>query len=104
MQAAEGILTAFGGCPATRPWSAGRWARSASSAATRCKIDYDTGTMRVVGRDTVLKEGDCISIDGFTGEVIAGQIATKPSEVVAGARSTRRSSPSSRTSTSSYAS
>src|SRR5205085_3176919 len=28
------------------------------------------------------KEGDFISIDGFTGEVMAGQVATKPSEVV----------------------
>src|SRR5947208_1175012 len=29
-----------------------------------------------------LNEGDFISIDGFTGEVMEGQIATKPSEVV----------------------
>ena len=29
-----------------------------------------------------LKEGDDISIDGFTGEVFAGPIATRPSEVV----------------------
>jgi pyruvate,orthophosphate dikinase len=32
--------------------------------------------------DKVLKDGDWISIDGFTGEVLAGQVATKPSEVV----------------------
>ena len=30
----------------------------------------------------VLKDGDFISIDGFTGEVIEGQVATKPSKVV----------------------
>ena len=30
----------------------------------------------------MLKEGDDISIDGFTGEVFAGRIATRPSEVV----------------------
>ncbi len=28
------------------------------------------------------KEGDFISVDGFTGEVMAGQVAAKPSEVV----------------------
>src|SRR4029077_4790532 len=43
-------------------------------------IDYHKGTMTV--GDKVLKEGDWISIDGFTGEVMAGQIAPKPSEVV----------------------
>jgi hypothetical protein len=43
-------------------------------------IDYTKGTVGV--GDKVLKDGDWISIDGFTGEVIAGQLATKPSEVV----------------------
>ena len=54
--------------------------------------------MRVAGSDGVLKEGDGITIDGFTGEVCPGQVATKPSEVVRGAdrqdarsRSSRRS-------------
>src|SRR5262249_24605769 len=43
-------------------------------------IDYRQGTVTV--GDKTLKDGDWISIDGFTGEVIAGQLATKPSEVV----------------------
>src|SRR6202011_2232822 len=43
-------------------------------------IDYAKGTMTVGGK--VLKDGDWISIDGFTGEVLAGQVATKPSEVI----------------------
>ena len=29
-----------------------------------------------------MKEGDWISIDGFTGEVIVGQLDTRPSEVL----------------------
>src|SRR5207244_11208008 len=37
------------------------------------------GKLTVKGK--VVKEGDDISIDGFTGEVFAGPIATKPSEV-----------------------
>ena len=44
------------------------------------QIDYEKRTVTVGGK--TLKEGDCISIDGFTGEVMAGQVATKPSEVV----------------------
>jgi pyruvate,orthophosphate dikinase len=43
-------------------------------------IDYAKGTMSVGSK--VLKDGDWISIDGFTGEVLEGQVATKPSEVV----------------------
>jgi hypothetical protein len=44
------------------------------------KIDYGARTVSV--GDLTLKEGDFISIDGFTGEVMAGQVAAKPSEVV----------------------
>jgi pyruvate,orthophosphate dikinase len=44
------------------------------------QIDYDKMTLSVGGK--VLHDGDWISIDGFTGEVIAGKVATKPSEVV----------------------
>jgi len=38
--------------------------------------------LKVEGSDVVLKEGDWISIDGSTGEVIAGKVETKPSEVI----------------------
>jgi len=43
-------------------------------------IDYAKKTVSV--GQHVLKDGDFISIDGFTGEVMAGQVATQPSEVV----------------------
>ena len=43
-------------------------------------IDYGKHTMTVKGR--TLKEGDWISIDGTTGQVIEGKINTKPSEVL----------------------
>jgi pyruvate,orthophosphate dikinase len=42
-------------------------------------VDYHAGTVSV--GDKVLKEGDDISIDGFTGEVFAGAVQTQPSEV-----------------------
>jgi len=43
-------------------------------------IDYEAGTVTV--GDTVLKEGDWMSIDGFSGEVFNGKIPTTPSEVM----------------------
>jgi pyruvate,orthophosphate dikinase len=45
-------------------------------------IDYEAGTMRIAGHDGVLRKGDAISIDGFSGQVFQGEIPTKPSEVV----------------------
>jgi pyruvate,orthophosphate dikinase len=43
-------------------------------------IDYTKREMRV--GDCVVKEGDYISIDGSTGEVIVGEVRTKASEVL----------------------
>jgi pyruvate,orthophosphate dikinase len=43
-------------------------------------IDYANHTMTAKGR--TLKEGDWLSIDGTTGQVIEGKIHTKPSEVL----------------------
>ena len=42
--------------------------------AGELNIDYDEGTVTVKGQ--TYKEGDDISLDGFTGEVFAGPIAT----------------------------
>jgi pyruvate,orthophosphate dikinase len=44
------------------------------------EIDYGTHTMTVKGK--VIREGDWISLDGSTGEVVEGKLATKPSEVL----------------------
>jgi pyruvate,orthophosphate dikinase len=44
------------------------------------KINYEAGTLTV--GDRVLKDGDFISIDGFTGEVFAGNVQTSASEVI----------------------
>ena len=71
MDAAQGILTARGGMTATRPWSPARWARSASSAARRSTSTTWRAPSPWTAR--VVKEGDWLSIDGFTGEVILGQ-------------------------------
>ena len=48
--------------------------------ATGIHIDYEKRTLNANG--VTLKQGDYISIDGTTGEVFVGEVATAPSEIV----------------------
>ncbi len=80
MQAAEGILTAFGGASSHAALVSRQMGKVCIVGCQALQIDYNARTLTVGGK--TLKEGDFISIDGFTGEVMEGQIATKPSEVV----------------------
>src|SRR6516162_5481018 len=80
MQAAEGILTAFGGASSHAALVSRQMGKVCIVGCGALNIDYQKGTVTVGSK--VLEQGDWISIDGFTGEVIAGQVATKPSEVV----------------------
>src|SRR5438093_2216475 len=80
MQAADGILTAFGGASSHAALVSRQMGKVCIVGCQALQIDYEKRTLSVAG--TTLKEGDFISIDGFTGEVMAGQVATKPSEVV----------------------
>jgi pyruvate,orthophosphate dikinase len=80
MQAADGILTAFGGASSHAALVSRQMGKVCVVGCSALNIDYAKGIVTV--GDKVLKDGDWISIDGFTGEVIAGQLATRPSEVV----------------------
>src|SRR5207302_128327 len=80
MQAADGILTAFGGASSHAALVSRQMGKVCVVGCSALQIDYEQRTVTVGA--TVLKEGDFISIDGYTGEVMAGQVATKPSEVV----------------------
>jgi pyruvate,orthophosphate dikinase len=80
MQVADGILTAFGGASSHAALVSRQMGKVCIVGCHALQIDYDKRTVTV--GDTVLKEGDFISIDGFEGEVMAGKVATKPSEVV----------------------
>jgi pyruvate,orthophosphate dikinase len=80
MQAADGILTAFGGASSHAALVSRQMGKVCIVGCNALQIDYNARTV-TVGK-TVLKEGDFISIDGFTGEVVSGQVAAKPSEVV----------------------
>jgi len=80
MSAAEGILTARGGMTSHAALVARQMGRVCVAGCGDLVIDYGGRAMTVKGRE--LKEGDWVSIDGTTGEVIEGRIATKPSEVL----------------------
>src|SRR6185436_14516986 len=80
MVVAEGILTAIGGRTSHAAVVARGMGKPCIVGCSVLKIDEVAGTLRVNG--TSLKEGDFISVDGFTGEVITGQVPTLPSDVV----------------------
>jgi pyruvate,orthophosphate dikinase len=80
MQAADGILTAFGGASSHAALVSRQMGKVCIVGCGALQIDYNKRTVSV--GNTVLKEDDYISIDGFTGEVMEGQVATRPSEVM----------------------
>ncbi|MEW6510515.1 MAG: pyruvate, phosphate dikinase [Bacteroidota bacterium] len=80
MDAAEGILTARGGMTSHAALVARQMGKVCVAGCSALGIDYATHTMRVNGK--TIREGDWISIDGTSGEVIEGKVATKPSEVL----------------------
>ncbi|MEK6650050.1 MAG: putative PEP-binding protein, partial [Bacteroidota bacterium] len=80
MDAAVGILTARGGMTSHAALVARQMGKVCVAGCGELEINYGTRTMRARGK--TLKEGDWLSIDGATGEVIEGKIQTKPSEVL----------------------
>ncbi len=83
MDASEGILTARGGMTSHAALVARQMGKVCVAGCGSLKINYKERQMTVEGRDDiVIKEGDFISIDGSTGEVLAGKLETKPSEVI----------------------
>jgi len=72
MHAAEGILTTRGGMTSHAAVVARGMGTPCVSGAGALRIDYAAGTMSVAGR--TFKAGDVITIDGSTGEVLAGRV------------------------------
>lgn len=79
MHAAEGILTARGGMTSHAAVVARGMGKCCVSGAGELMIDYKARTI-TVGK-TVVKEGDWISLNGSTGEVYLGKVATKEAEL-----------------------
>ncbi|HEY3352944.1 MAG TPA: pyruvate, phosphate dikinase [Polyangia bacterium] len=82
MNAAQGILTAHGGMTSHAALVARQMGKVCIVGCGTLDIDYQREQMKIRGTDVVIKEGDWVSIDGTTGEVILGKIETKPSEVL----------------------
>ncbi len=79
MHAAQGILTTRGGMTSHAAVVARGMGRPCVSGAGDLRIDYKEGTLSVKGR--ILKAGDILTIDGSTGEVMAGEVPTKQPEL-----------------------
>ncbi len=80
MIAAEGILTSRGGVSSHAALVARQMGKVCVCGAAGIQIDYQRRTLTASG--TTLLEGDPISIDGTSGDVFAGEVATAPSEIV----------------------
>ena len=74
MIAAEGILTSHGGKTSHAAVIARGMGTPAVCGVDALKIDAEAKEASVSGTDVVIKEGDVISIDGLTGEVMLGAV------------------------------
>jgi pyruvate,orthophosphate dikinase len=72
MHAAEGILTTRGGMTSHAAVVARGMGKPCVSGAGTVRVDYAAGTMTSAGQ--VFRKGDMITIDGSTGQVLAGKI------------------------------
>jgi pyruvate, orthophosphate dikinase len=73
MHAAEGILTTRGGMTSHAAVVARGMGKPCVSGAGALRVDYRAQTMTTGG--TTLKKGDTLTIDGSTGQVLAGRVA-----------------------------
>ncbi len=80
MHAAKGILTARGGMTSHAAVVARGMGRPCVSGAGGIAIDAAARVLRVGGRE--LREGEIITLDGSTGEVMAGEVPTLLPELV----------------------
>ena len=72
MHAAEGILTTRGGMTSHAAVVARGMGKPCVSGAGALRVDYNAQTMQA--GNTVLKRGEIITIDGSTGQVLAGAV------------------------------
>ena len=76
---AAGILTARGGMTSHAAVVARGMGKCCVSGAGELEIDYKARTIKVDG--VVVKEGDWISLNGSTGEVYLGEVATRAADL-----------------------
>ncbi len=79
MHAAKGILTARGGMTSHAAVVARGMGRCCVSGASAVSIDMKGRTLKIGSRS--LKEGDVITLDGSTGDIMAGEVPTVEPEL-----------------------
>ncbi|MCY7362084.1 MAG: pyruvate, phosphate dikinase, partial [Ignavibacteria bacterium] len=82
MNASEGILTSRGGMTSHAALVARQMGKVCVAGCGNLEIDYLLKTMKVEDKDLLVREGDFLSLDGSTGEVIVGKLKAKPSEIL----------------------
>ncbi|HHF42830.1 MAG TPA: pyruvate, phosphate dikinase [Candidatus Aminicenantes bacterium] len=80
MSASQGILTATGGMTSHAAVVGRQMGKPAVVGCGALQLNVEKKTLQV--GSTVIREGDWLSIDGTTGEVLVGKITTKPSEII----------------------
>jgi pyruvate,orthophosphate dikinase len=76
MAVAQGILTARGGATSHAAVVARQIGKPCVAGCAELVVDYRTKTARSSETDLSFREGDWISLDGTTGEVFSGALAT----------------------------
>ncbi len=79
MVSAQGILTARGGMTSHAAVVARGMGKCCVAGCETIKINY--GKQQFSVNSKVVKKGDCISIDGTSGEVMLGEVSTVDSEI-----------------------
>ena len=79
MHAAKGILTARGGMTSHAAVVARGMGRPCVSGSSEIDINYDNKTFKTSSME--IKEGEIITIDGSTGRIISGSVATVKPEI-----------------------
>jgi pyruvate, orthophosphate dikinase len=79
MHAAKGTLTTRGGMTSHAAVVARGMGRPCVAGAGELRVDYAAGALAV--RDRVVRAGETITIDGSTGEVMEGEVATLQPEL-----------------------
>jgi pyruvate,orthophosphate dikinase len=82
MIAAEGILTSRGGVSSHAALVARQMGKVCVCGAAEVEVNYEKQTIKASGE--TFKEGDFLSIDGTSGQVFGGKLATEPSEIITG--------------------
>jgi pyruvate,orthophosphate dikinase len=80
MHASAGILTSRGGMTSHAAVVARGLGKPCIVGAGELDVDDHAGILRVAGQ--TFRQGDELTIDGSTGEVLAGALSTRPSEVL----------------------